>query len=78
MAGINFIECTSLSFSYSVLGLVTVNYTMVHNEKKFVALNTISAGGRVFKGYIMDASMNAIPNTSGWYETNVTMIATTN
>jgi len=75
---ISFIECTSLSFSYSVLGLVTVNYTMVHNEKKFTVLNSITAGGQTFTGYVMDASMNAIPNTSGWYETNVTMIATTN
>ena len=75
---VSFIECTSLSFSYNVLGLVTINYTMVHNEKKITVLNTITAGGKTFKGYVMDASMSAIPNTSGWYETNVTMIATTN
>lgn len=76
--GISFIECTSLSFSYDVLGLVTVNYTMVHDEKKIIVLNEITAGGQTFTGYVMDASMHAIPNTSGWYETNVTMIATTN
>ena len=74
----SFIECTSLGFSYDVLGLVTVNYTMVHNEKKITVLNTITAGGRVFKGYVMDAFMSPIPKTVGWYETNVTMIATTN
>jgi hypothetical protein len=78
MAGVQFIECTSLSFSYNVLGLVTVNYTMVHNEQKVTVVNSITVGGQTFRGYVMDAFMSAIPNTSGWYETNVTMIATTN
>lgn len=78
MASIQFIECTSLSFSYDVLGLVTISYTMVHNDKQITVLNTITAGGQVFNGYIMNASMNSVPNTTGWYETNVSMVATTN
>jgi len=78
MASVSFIECTSLSFSYNVLGLVTVNYTMVHNTKTMTVVNTITAGGQTFTGYVMDAFINPIPNTSGWYETNVTLIATTN
>lgn len=75
---ISFIECTSLSFSYNVLGLVEISYTMVHDEKKISVLNTIEAGGQTFKGYVTNAFMSAIPNTSGWYETRVSMIATTN
>ena len=74
----SFIECTSLNFSYDIMGLVTVSYVMVHNEASMTAVTNITAGGRTFRGYIMDASMNAIPNTIGWYETHVTMIATTN
>lgn len=78
MANVAFIECTSLSFSYDTMGLVTVSYTMVHNTEDITVLNEIEAGGQKFRGYVMDAFMSAIPNTSGWYETNVSMIATTN
>ncbi len=74
----SFIECTSLSFQYNVLGLVTVSYTMVHDSQQITVVNSITAGGRTFKGYVMNASMNSIPNTAGWYETHVSMIATTN
>jgi hypothetical protein len=74
----SFIECTSLNFSYDVMGLVTVSYTMVHNEASITVVTNVSAGGQNFRGYITDASMNSIPNTIGWYETHVTMIATTN
>ena len=77
-SSVSFIECTSLNFSYDNMGLVTVSYTMVHENKNLTATTSISAGGQTFTGYIMDASMNAIPNTEGWYETHVTMIATTN
>jgi hypothetical protein len=74
----SFIECTSLNFSYDVMGLVTVSYTMVHNTPNLTVRTNITAGGQTFNGYIMDASMNPIPNVIGWYETHVTMIATTN
>lgn len=72
-----FIECTSLSFQYDILGLVTVSYTVVHNRAAIVAYDSISAGGRIFSGYVTNASVNPIPKTSGWYETHVTLIATT-
>lgn len=74
----SFIECTSLNFSYDVMGLVTVSYVMVHNEPNFTAVTSITAGGQTFRGYIIDASMNSVPNAVGWYETHVTMISTTN
>lgn len=74
----SFIECTSLNFSYDVMGLVTVSYTMVHNEASITVATTVTAGGQTFRGYIMDASMSTVPNAEGWYETHVTMIATTN
>lgn len=73
-----FIECTSLSFSYDIMGLVTVSYTMVHDTIELTVTTQVSAGGQTFRGYIIDASMNTIPKTKGWYETHVTMIATTN
>lgn len=74
----SFIECTSLNFSYDILGLVTVSYTMVHNEDSMTAVTSITAGGQTFNGYIIDATLNTVPNAIGWYETHITMISTTN
>lgn len=73
-----FIDCTSLNISYNVMGVATVNYTVVHDSPSFVVYRTISAGGQTFTGYITNASMNQIPNAEGWYETHATLIATTN
>ena len=73
-----FIDCTSLSMSYNVMGLVTVSYTVVHDSFKFVTYTSITAGGQTFKGYVTNASLNPLPNTDGWYETHVTLITTTN
>ena len=76
MADIEFMDCTSLNISYSVLGLVTITYTMVHNKNEFVTLESITVGTTVFTGYIANASLNVIPKTEGWFETHATLIAT--
>lgn len=73
-----FIDCTSLNFSYNSLGIVTVSYTVVHDRDDFVVYKSINAGGQEFSGYVINASMNEIPGTQGWFETHVTLIATTN
>lgn len=72
-----FIDCTSLNISYNVMGIATVSYTVVHNNFDFVTYRSISAGGQNFTGYVMNASLNQIPNTEGWFETHVTLLATT-
>jgi len=74
---VTFIECTSLSFSYDVLGRVTINYVVVSDEANMYAYNSVVAGGETFTGYVTNASLNQIPNTN-WYETHVTLISTTN
>lgn len=70
-----FVDCTSLNISYNVMGLATVNFTVVSDEAGFNVRNSISAGGRTFSGYVTSAYVRRIPNTN-WYETNVTLIAT--
>jgi len=77
MADVSFIECTSLNFSYDIMGLVTVSYTMIHTNADITIRSSITAGGKTFSGYVLDASMGVVPNAVGWYETHVTMIATT-
>ncbi len=73
-----FIECTSLSFGYDIMGRVTVSYTTVHQTEDFCYATVISAGGRTFSGDVTAMSLNQIPGTTGWYETHVTLITTTN
>lgn len=73
-----FIECTSLSFNYDIMGRVTVSYTTVHQSADFCYATSISAGGRTFSGDVTSMSLNQIVGTTGWYETHVTLITTTN
>jgi hypothetical protein len=73
-----FIECTSLSFSYDVMGIVTLSYTMVHPSPDPCYETTITAGGYTFNGYVTNIGLSQIVGTAGWYETNVTLLATTN
>jgi hypothetical protein len=73
-----FIDCTSLNVSYNTMGIATVSYTVVHNVFEFITYPSITAGGQTFTGYVVNASLNQIPGTEGWYETHVTMITTTN
>ena len=77
MADTKFIDCTSLNISFNVMGIATISYTMVHNTASFEVVTSITAGGRTFTGYVMNASFNQIPNTEGWFETHVTLMTTT-
>jgi hypothetical protein len=75
---VEFIDCTSLSISYDVMGIATVNFTIVRNQEGWPSqaiMNNVSAGGRSFDGYVTAASLAQIPNASGWYETRVTLIS---
>ncbi len=60
------------------MGIVTVSYTVVQDEFRFITYKTIEAGGQTFTGYVVNASLNQIPGTDGWFETHVSLIATTN
>jgi hypothetical protein len=75
----NFIECTSLSISYDILGVATVTYTVITDSPGFEGQlkKSITAGGQTFTGYITNANINPIPNTE-WYELHATLISTTN
>ena len=72
----DFIECTSLNISFNEMGIATVSYVVVHNTPSLVYYPVIEAGGQTFSGYIASASVNPIPNTT-WYESQITMITTT-
>jgi hypothetical protein len=74
------IDCTSLSFSYDVYGNVTITYTTFFQSTStpaFCYYESIDAGGQTFSGYVTSMSLNKIPETKDWYETQVTLIART-
>lgn len=73
---IAFIDCTSLSISYDIMGIATVSYTIVSNTVGIKYYTTIDAGNQTFNGYVANASLRQIPETS-WYESSITLIATT-
>jgi len=73
-----FIECTSLSINYDILGIATITYTIVSDTSGIKAYNVLyDVGGQDFRGYVTNASVNQIQNTN-WWESHVTLIATTN
>jgi hypothetical protein len=73
-----FIECTSLNISYDILGIATITYTIVSDTSGLKAYNELQdVGGQNFRGYVVNASVNQIQSTN-WWESHVTLIATTN
>ena len=74
----SFIECSSVNISFSNLGLATVNYTVVHDSAKITTMvdggTSITVGGVSFKGYVLNATMQEIPDLPGWFETSVSFV----
>lgn len=73
----SFIDCTSLNISYDIMGIATINYTIVTDELLLGEIEPrLDAGNRVFTGIVREVSFNSIPYTQ-WYEVQVTLQATT-
>ncbi len=71
-----FIECTSLSISYDIMGIATVSYTLVRNRPGLKAWNPVTFGNRTFVGYVASIDLKQIEDTD-WYENHVTLTTTT-
>jgi len=77
-----FIECSTINISYNIMGIATINYSIVSDGPDFSMSNHIAIGDKEFSGIITNAHMQPIPGTDksssgGWYTISVTMIATT-
>lgn len=76
-----FIECTSLSITYDIMGIATVNYVVVFQtdgaDPEFLYYNPVTFGNRTFDGYVSNMDLTQIPETENWYECRVTLITTT-
>lgn len=71
-----FIECTSLSLSYNVFGLVTVSFVVVHEEPVLHSQTSITVANQTFSGTMINAFLQPLPNTS-WFESHITLLALT-
>lgn len=73
-----FMDCPSFSVSYNIMGLVTVTYSIIHSSPSCYNIDTsVTAGGQTFSGYVTSISTMRLSGTT-WYETSVTLVATTN
>ena len=74
---VEFIDCTSVNISYDVMGRVTLSYTLISDTPGLKAeASPLKFANRTFTGYVVSINNNQIPNTTGWYENQITMICT--
>jgi hypothetical protein len=73
---LEFIDCTSLSINFDIMGIATVNFTIMANTPGIKTRNSIKAGGGTFNGYVANVSSTPLLNASKWYANNITLIAT--
>lgn len=74
---IEFIDCTTLSISYDIMGVATVSYTLISNYPGIRYWHPIDAADQTFTGYVASIDMNPIVDTEGFNENHVTLITTT-
>ncbi len=75
-------DCSAERITYSIMGIATVNYTIISDTPTPHISSTFTAGNQTFEGIIMNYSTQLIPksehsDSGGWYMTNVTLVATT-
>lgn len=75
-------DCSAERISYSIMGIATVNYTIISDTPNPSLTTSFSAGDQQFNGVIMNYNTQLIPKSEhsdngGWYTTNVTLVATT-
>lgn len=72
-----FVNQPSFSVSYNIMGIATVTYSIIHRGPSYGSVSSsISAGGQHFSGYVTSISTSNISGTN-WFETSITLIATT-
>lgn len=74
-------DCSSESLSYNIMGIATINYTIISDNDSPTISSTFEIGGTVFKGVVTTYNTQIIQKSehgnSTWYTTNVTLVATT-
>jgi hypothetical protein len=76
-----YFDCAAERISYNIMGIATINYTIISDNPNPNIPSTFSAGGVNFAGVVINYNTQLIPksehsSTGGWYTTNVTLVAT--
>jgi hypothetical protein len=76
-----YFDCSAESISYNIMGIATINYTIISDSPNPNITSSFSAGGISFNGVIMNYNTQIIPKSEhsdngGWYTTSVTLVAT--
>jgi hypothetical protein len=76
-----YFDCSAERISYSIMGVATVNYSIISDTPKPSIPSTFSAGGQNFVGVVINYNTQLIQKSEhasngGWYITNVTLVAT--
>lgn len=74
-------DCSAERISYNIMGIATINYTIISDTNSPSISSSFSAGGQTFNGVVINYNTQLIPKSEksdngGWYTTNVTLIAT--
>ena len=74
-------DCSAERITYSIMGVATINYTIISDNDTPSLSSTFVAGGVGFNGIITNYNTQLIPKSEhseggGWYITNVTLVAT--
>jgi len=74
---IEFIECSSLTINYDVLGLATVSFTVVadNNAVDLDNYKTLSIGDATYTGWITSVTAKPIVSTD-WWEYGISLVMT--
>jgi len=69
---LEFVDCTSLSINFDIMGIATINFTIMANTPGIKTRTSILG----FTGYVANVSSTPLLNASRWYANNITLIAT--
>ena len=74
-------DCSAESVTYNIMGIATINYTIISDTATPTIASDFSAGGVSFRGGIMSNNTQMIAKSEhskegGWYTTSVTLVAT--
>lgn len=75
---IEFIDYTTFSVNYDVMGTVTATFVVLRNtygmpSSKF--LSTVAMSNVTLTGYVTSITINPIAKSAGWVECTISMIA---
>lgn len=75
-----YFDCEAESITYNIMGIATVNYTIISDSSTPTIFSTFAAGNQIFAGVVTNYVTQPIQKSeygdTTWYTTNVILVAT--